>query len=68
MAELRSGNKKALVGFPFVNPTYRLAYTEGIEQLESYLAHLGLHFGWLFVFDRRKIPYQWKNVYPPRLW
>lgn len=28
--------------------------TEGIEQLESYLARLGLDFGWLFVFDRRK--------------
>ena len=28
--------------------------TEGIEQLESYLARLRLDFGWLFVFDRRK--------------
>ncbi|MGJ5674954.1 MAG: ATP-binding protein [Nostochopsis sp.] len=28
--------------------------TEGIEQLESYLARLGLNEGWLFVFDRRK--------------
>ena len=28
--------------------------TQGIEQLESYLARLGLDFGWLFVFDRRK--------------
>ncbi|MEA5619949.1 AAA-like domain-containing protein [Cronbergia sp. UHCC 0137] len=28
--------------------------TDGIEQLESYLARLGLDFGWLFVFDRRK--------------
>ncbi|MDJ0734291.1 MAG: AAA-like domain-containing protein [Nostocaceae cyanobacterium] len=28
--------------------------TEGIEQLESYLARLGLNQGWLFVFDRRK--------------
>ncbi|MEH1777759.1 MAG: AAA-like domain-containing protein [Nostoc sp.] len=28
--------------------------TEGIEQLESYLGRLGLDFGWLFVFDRRK--------------
>ncbi|NJM17741.1 MAG: ATP-binding protein [Richelia sp. SM1_7_0] len=27
---------------------------EGIEQLESYLARLGLNEGWLFVFDRRK--------------
>ncbi|MGH1394527.1 MAG: AAA-like domain-containing protein [Trichormus sp.] len=27
---------------------------EGIEQLESYLGRLGLDFGWLFVFDRRK--------------
>ena len=27
---------------------------EGIEQLESYLAGLGVDFGWLFVFDRRK--------------
>jgi type II secretory pathway predicted ATPase ExeA len=27
---------------------------EGIEQLESYLARLGLKFGWLFVFDRRQ--------------
>ncbi|MBD2776486.1 ATP-binding protein [Iningainema tapete] len=27
---------------------------EGIEQLDSYLARLGLDFGWLFVFDRRK--------------
>ncbi|BAZ89019.1 hypothetical protein NIES932_04870 [Raphidiopsis curvata NIES-932] len=27
---------------------------EGIEQLESYLARLGLDFGWLFIFDRRK--------------
>ena len=27
---------------------------EGIEQLESYLARLGLNQGWLFVFDRRK--------------
>lgn len=26
---------------------------EGIEQLESYLARLGLDEGWLFVFDRR---------------
>ncbi|MEB3217087.1 MAG: ATP-binding protein [Nostocales cyanobacterium 94392] len=26
----------------------------GIEQLESYLARLGLEEGWLFVFDRRK--------------
>jgi len=25
-----------------------------IEQLESYLGRLGLDFGWLFVFDRRK--------------
>ncbi len=28
--------------------------TEGIEQLESYLARLGLLSGWLLVFDRRK--------------
>ncbi|MDJ0798610.1 MAG: AAA family ATPase [Calothrix sp. MO_167.B12] len=28
--------------------------SEGIEQLESYLARLGLNQGWLFVFDRRK--------------
>ena len=28
--------------------------TEGIEQLESYLARLGLNEGWLLVFDRRK--------------
>jgi len=28
--------------------------SEGIEQLESYLGRLGLDFGWLFVFDRRK--------------
>jgi hypothetical protein len=28
--------------------------TEGIEQLESYLARLGLNEGWLFVFDRRQ--------------
>ncbi|BAZ00055.1 hypothetical protein NIES37_40380 [Tolypothrix tenuis PCC 7101] len=28
--------------------------TEGIEQLESYLARLGLDFGWLLIFDRRK--------------
>ncbi len=28
--------------------------TEGIEQLESYLGRLGLDFGCLFVFDRRK--------------
>jgi hypothetical protein len=27
---------------------------DGIEQLESYLGRLGLDFGWLFVFDRRK--------------
>ena len=27
---------------------------EGIEQLESYLARLGLDGGWLFIFDRRK--------------
>ena len=27
---------------------------EGIEQLESYLARLGLNEGWLFVFDRRR--------------
>ncbi|MEO1375353.1 MAG: AAA-like domain-containing protein [Cyanobacteria bacterium J06635_10] len=27
---------------------------EGIEQLESYLARLGLNEGWLFVFERRK--------------
>ncbi|CCI07698.1 AAA-like domain-containing protein [Microcystis aeruginosa] len=27
---------------------------DGIEQLESYLARLGLDFGWLFIFDRRK--------------
>ncbi|MDJ0676172.1 MAG: ATP-binding protein [Calothrix sp. MO_167.B42] len=27
--------------------------TAGIEQLESYLARLGLDQGWLFVFDRR---------------
>ena len=27
---------------------------EGIEQLESYLARLGVDVGWLFVFDRRK--------------
>lgn len=27
---------------------------EGIEQLESYLARLGLDEGWLFIFDRRK--------------
>ncbi|WP_242032766.1 hypothetical protein [Oscillatoria sp. FACHB-1406] len=27
---------------------------EGIEQLESYLARLGLDEGWLFVFDRRE--------------
>ncbi len=27
---------------------------EGIEQLESYLARLGLNEGWLVVFDRRK--------------
>ena len=28
--------------------------TQGIEQLESYLARLGLLSGWLLVFDRRK--------------
>ncbi|BAY20380.1 hypothetical protein NIES2100_01210 [Calothrix sp. NIES-2100] len=28
--------------------------TEGIEQLESYLARLGLNEGWLLIFDRRK--------------
>ncbi|MBR8839746.1 MAG: AAA-like domain-containing protein [Stigonema ocellatum SAG 48.90 = DSM 106950] len=28
--------------------------SEGLEQLDSYLARLGLDFGWLFVFDRRK--------------
>jgi type II secretory pathway predicted ATPase ExeA len=28
--------------------------SEGIEQLESYLARLGLDFGWLLIFDRRK--------------
>jgi hypothetical protein len=27
---------------------------EGLEQLDSYLARLGVDFGWLFVFDRRK--------------
>ena len=27
---------------------------EGIEQLESYLARLGLDEGWLFIFDRRQ--------------
>jgi hypothetical protein len=27
---------------------------DGIEQLESYLARLGLEEGWLFVFDRRQ--------------
>ena len=27
---------------------------DGIEQLESYLGCLGLDFGWLFIFDRRK--------------
>ena len=27
---------------------------EGIEQLESYLARLGLSSGWLLIFDRRK--------------
>ncbi len=27
---------------------------EGIEQLESYLARLGLNEGWLLIFDRRK--------------
>ena len=27
---------------------------DGIEQLESYLARLGLNEGWLFIFDRRK--------------
>ncbi len=27
---------------------------EGIEQLESYLARLGLNQGWLLIFDRRK--------------
>jgi len=27
---------------------------DGIEQLESYLGRLGLDFGWLLVFDRRK--------------
>ncbi len=28
--------------------------SEGLDQLDSYLARLGLDFGWLFVFDRRK--------------
>jgi type II secretory pathway predicted ATPase ExeA len=28
--------------------------TEGIDQLESYLARLGLNEGWLLIFDRRK--------------
>ncbi|MEO0842873.1 MAG: ATP-binding protein, partial [Cyanobacteria bacterium J06643_5] len=27
---------------------------DGIEQLESYLARLGLDEGWLLIFDRRK--------------
>lgn len=27
---------------------------EGIEQLDSYLGRLGVDFGWLFIFDRRK--------------
>jgi type II secretory pathway predicted ATPase ExeA len=28
--------------------------SDGLEQLDSYLARLGLDFGWLFIFDRRK--------------
>ncbi|MBR8835940.1 MAG: ATP-binding protein [Stigonema ocellatum SAG 48.90 = DSM 106950] len=28
--------------------------SQGLDQLDSYLARLGLDFGWLFVFDRRK--------------
>ncbi|MDF5732681.1 MAG: ATP-binding protein [Rhizonema sp. PD38] len=28
--------------------------SSGLEQLDSYLARLGLNFGWLFVFDRRE--------------
>ncbi len=26
---------------------------EGIKQLDSYLARLGINFGWLVIFDRR---------------
>ncbi|MDF5718796.1 MAG: AAA family ATPase [Rhizonema sp. NSF051] len=28
--------------------------TQGLEQLDSYLARLGVDFGWLFIFDRRE--------------
>lgn len=27
--------------------------TIGLEQLDSYLARLGVNFGWLVIFDRR---------------
>lgn len=27
--------------------------SDGLEQLDSYLARLGLDSGWLFIFDRR---------------
>ncbi|WP_310834062.1 hypothetical protein [Aetokthonos hydrillicola] len=28
-------------------------YSTGLEQLDSYLARLGVNFGWLVIFDRR---------------
>ena len=28
--------------------------SSGLEQLDSYLARLGLESGWLFIFDQRK--------------
>jgi hypothetical protein len=27
--------------------------SDGLEQLDSYLARLGVNYGWLFIFDRR---------------
>ncbi|CCI24773.1 hypothetical protein MICAH_3200002 [Microcystis aeruginosa PCC 9809] len=35
-------------------PPYRTIPSNEEPQLESYLARLGLDFGWLFIFDRRK--------------
>jgi type II secretory pathway predicted ATPase ExeA len=51
---LRYGNITLGIELKVWRDKKRDPQAEGIEQLESYLARLGLDFGWLFVFDRRQ--------------
>ena len=51
---LRYGSTTLVIELKVWREKKRDPQAEGIEQLESYLARLGLSSGWLLIFDRRK--------------